>query len=599
MSLRSISIFLCIIFFHQIGSADQLPTPLLKMVADPPADPASRGWLLRDAAEGAAYLAHRLVSNDVTDQERKDVQEKIQATLDDLINDRLSDGTWWKPNNAPQGDPNLNRFVLTALLDTLWTLRQYSVFEQSWNQWASRIRSAMDFQIKVYRGQVSWDLGEKSPYIYPNQDILYALSSAISAKIFYDKIYSDEAEKAIQSIERNQMPGGGWHYIGSENESPIYHALVQAVLARYIDITNDARARLMLKRSAEYWRIVLSAQGVAEAWSDVWWKQNWLSIPSDVVYTSSVAAEDAELAAIAKTMATFEQRNPSKLMWAHAYTYFWKKKEAPTPLQSANRKLTMDPDRSGVHGRYDDWYFGLTKGRGLRNTFVGAMFSRYSDAAPLVAAFRGAQIIVKFGDKDRYQYSLSQKDDKTEITLQENHAFLSAEYLLQPNRINSDISVQDVDSPWKVRQIWAAGASGLIGTVELKAIRDTAASAVIGRLLLGPCAVVSEDNSTWRCGVLKVRVFELWGEAKVMPIGAAYPSQVDHWDGIEWKTRPQDVKKDDVYRYGVWVGPVGSPIPEYLSFLSEDAGWVARWKNGKTMQVGIVNDHLKITESQK
>lgn len=594
MNMQIATFALCMMLCHHVTSIAQTVIPALRAITAPPSDPAVRGWQLRDASEGAAYLAHKLVEDALPADERGVVQERLRSTLDDLTF-RLSDGAWWKPSNGSQGDPNLNRFVLTALLDTLWTLRKEPDFEASWHRWASRLRTAMDLQIKAYRGEVVWDWGATSAYRYPNQDVLYALSAAISAQLFSDKNYAAEAEKAIQSLQRNQMPGGGWHYIAGEAESPIYHALVQAVLARYVDVTGDSRARLMLERSVEYWHAVLSAQGVAEGWSDVWWKQNWLPIPSVVVRTAAIAANDAELTGIAQTMAARESRRPFRVTWAESYTQAWQKLPAPMPVLSSARTLAIDADHYGAHGRDGDWYFGVTKGRGLRNTFVGAMVSSGDDAMPLASAFRGAHVIVVDGNAARTQYALSQQTDRTELSIQSKRALLSARYQLQPKRINGVPSPQDVDSPWAVQQLWSAGSDGVMGSVELKAIRDNAATAVIGRLLFGPCPVIAEGPSTWRCGGMRIRVFEAWGEAKVTPIGAAYRSQVDQWEGIEWQTTLQGTQAGAVFRYRVWVGPVEAAMPNDLALVSD--GWVARWDGDRNFQARLLDGALRATES--
>lgn len=594
MNRLGAALALCLVYFHHVTGEAAAVIPVLQGVAEPPSDPSASGWKLRDAAEGAAYLARKLVDDTLPEDERTVVQERLRFTLDDLIN-RLSDGVWWSPNSAAQGDPNLNRFVLTALLDTLWTLREKPDFTASWHQWASRLRPAMDFQIQAYRGEVGWDWGAKAAYLYPNQDVLHALSSGISARLFADENYATEAEKAIQSLQRNQMPGGGWHYIAGENESPIYHALVQAVLARYVDVTGDSRARLMLGRSAEYWRAVLSAQGVAEGWSDVWWKQSWLPIPSVVVRTAAIAADDSELAAIAQTMLNRERRRPSQMTWAQAYTHTWQKMQAPAPAFSSAGTLVMDADQHGAHGRDGKWSFGVVKGRGLRNTFVGAMVESEDDVAPLVSAFRGAQIIVVDGDARRSQYTLSQQRDRVELSIQSKRALLSAQYELQPTRINGVPPPQDVNSPWAVRQLWSAGPDGVMGSVELKAIRDNAATAVIGRLPLGPCSVMPEGASTWRCGGMRIRVFESWGRTKITPIGSAYRSPVDRWDGIEWQMALEGAHAGAVFRYRVWVGPVEAAVPSDMELLPD--GWIARWGDDRSFRVRFFDGALQAAEN--
>lgn len=593
MNLLKAFLVACLCLCHHVSGAAQSMSSLLQSVPEPPSDINASAWKLRDAAEGAAYLAHVLVDDALPAHEITIAQKQLRFTLDNLIN-RLADGTWWTPASSIQGDPNVNRFVLTALLDALWIIRGEPDFSASWGQWKSKLRSAMDFQIRAYRGEVAWDWGAKAGYSYPNQDVLHTLSLSISARLFLDNFYAAEAEKAFLSLQRNQMPGGGWHYIAGENESPIYHALVQAVLARYVDITEDDRARSMLGRSAAYWRTVLSAQGVAEAWSDVWWKQNWLPIPSAVVRTAAIAANDSVLAAIAKKIFDRESQRAYRVTWADAYTYKWKKIQAPAYVAESATPLSIDVDQHGVHGRDGTWFFGVTKGRGLRNTFVGAMVESEDGVEPLVAAFRGAQVVVTDSGAERGKYSLSQQNDNVEISVRSNRALLFAQYQLQPARINGVPPPQDVDSPWSVRQLWSAGADGVMGTVELRAIRDNAAMSVTGRIPLGPCSVIPEGAATWRCGGMRVHIFESWGRTMINHVGAAYPSPVDRWDGIEWRADLNGVRAGDIFRYRVWVGPVSAKVPSAIEICLD--GWIARWGNDKSLRVQFLDGSIKSSE---
>lgn len=565
----------------------------LEQIIEPPSSGSNRGWQMRDSAESAAYLARAIADGAVPEEQSDAAKDHLRATIE-ILTARCESGAWWYPGTTLQGDPNLNRFVLTALLDALWTIRDDVKFSADHPRWLARLRPAMALQKEAYRGGIKWDWGANTEFRYPNQDALYALAFALAAKLFSEAAYAGEAEKAIQSLVRNQMQGGGWHYIAGESEVPIYHALVQAVLVRYLDVVDDVRVREMLRRSTEYWRVVLSSRGVAEGWSDVWWKQNWIPIPSAIVHISAIAGDDFILAAVAQTMKERERSQPPRISWAQAYTWSWRRLTIPPAKAGPDQYLTIDADQRGAHGRNGDWYFGVTKGRGLRNTFVGAMLE--SDGlSPLASTFRGAQIIVTDTNSASNEYALSQQTDQVVMSLKSRRAVLSAQYLLQPKRINGVPSPKDLDSPWEVRQLWSAGRDGLIGTIELKAAKHNAASAVIGRLPLGPCPVKADGPSTWSCGGMRIRVFEGWGSPKVVPLGAAYPSQVDRWDGIEWMHEVQGVKVGGIYRYGVWVGPAEASPPGSLVVVP--GGWDAHWDDGRALEVRLNGSDLTAVES--
>ena len=64
----------------------------------------------------------------------------------------------------------------------------------------------------------------------------------------------------MRKTVENLLPDGGLHYIGIENESPVYHALNLIIIGHYATLSHDPVAVKLLKDTANYWPLVLTAR---------------------------------------------------------------------------------------------------------------------------------------------------------------------------------------------------------------------------------------------------------------------------------------------------------------------------------------------------
>jgi hypothetical protein len=258
--------------------------------------------------------------------------------------------------------------------------------------------------------------------------------------------------------------------------------------------------------------------------------------------------------------------------------------------------LVVDRDIRGIRGKDRNWYYGLTEGTGLRNTFVGGMISSSASRPALRAAFRGAQIAVKVPRDARARpASLSQAVDRTVSALSEKgFGLLGARYTLQPPTAQRVPMPETPDSPWQVTQVWAAGSEGLLGTITLLSLTDNDAVLVSGRLPLGPGPVEQIDPSSWKCGPLKVRLYNKFGDPTIKPIGSAYPSPVSKWPGIEFSTPVNGMKQGERFQYSVWIGPDDRPEPQELVPQQDGTGWTVRWQGKAPLNVSFDPKALRI-----
>lgn len=540
-------------------------------------------------------IAEHLLSNvaGVTDaaESPRDSIPACKEVIGWLLAESGSKGTWWDPQSKKIGDPNINRFVLLPLIDAIYRL-QPSADDPDWAAWRAPLQAAVEFQVRAYEGKVDWDWGAQAGGQYPNQDVYYALILAIASRVFDEPRYQALADQMMDKLAANLLPNGAFYYIGRENDSPIYHALIQVVLARYYDITKNQKAYSLIRASSRYWRLSMSDEGQAEAWSDMWVKQMWLPIPAAALTVSAKASGDPEIKW--REQALLAVQKPTGGLFDVYAKGWW------DPTLAAKKPsphyLIVDPDIRGIRGRDRNWYYGLTEGAGLRNTFIGGMISSSTNRPALQAAFRGAQIAVKAsGDARSRPASLSQAVDRTVSALSEKgFGLLGARYTLQPPRAQRVPMPETPDSPWQVTQVWAAGSAGLLGTITLVALADNRAVLVSGRLPLGPGPVEQSGPSSWKCGPMKIRLYNKFGDPTIKAIGSAYPSPVTKWPGIEFSTPVNGMKQGDRFQYSVWVGPEDQPEPQELVPREDGTGWTVRWEGKAPLKVSFDPNALRI-----
>lgn len=554
-----------------------------------PPDFGTSAWVYRVVAEH--LLSSTAGSADAAKSPSGDSIFARREVISWLLAESGDEGIWWSPQSKKAGDPNVNRFVLLPLIDAVYRLHPLAGDDADWLAWRVPLQAAVEFQVRAYEGKVDWDWGGLAAGQYPNQDVYYALILAIASRLFDEPRYQALADQMLDKLAGSLMPNGAFHYIGHENESPIYHALVQEILGRYIEVTDDSKARSVLKKSAQYWRLVMSDEGVAEAWSDVWWKQNWLDIPAGALTLSAKASGDPELKW--RELQLLARQKPNGLFGAYARSAWDPTLAAKRP---SARYLVADTDIRGIRGKSGGWYYGLTAGRGLRNTFVGGMISSPSGDQALQAAFRGAQIEVKSAADNRKPFTLSQVSDRAVTAVSEQgFGLLGVRYTLQPPLINGVPRPETPDSPWQTTQVWAVGDKGVLGTITLLSLTDNDAVLLSGRLPLGPGPVVQTGPSSWKCGPLKVRLYGHFGTPIVKAMGSAFPSRVDTWPGIEISMPVRRMKRGDRYQYSVWIGPQDQPEPQELTPHEDGTGWTVRWKGETPLSVHFDPKALRIT----
>ncbi|MDH7568077.1 MAG: hypothetical protein QHJ73_00650 [Armatimonadota bacterium] len=556
----------------------QAPVPPFQ----PPAEVRS-AWQYRTVAEELVPLAFAAADSRSPHRGRADLVARAIALTDWLVEQCRSEGWWWR-ERPPDGDPNVNRFTLAPLLDGIRWLRQLPEGEAAWTRWRERLDAAVQLQKRAYRAEEPWDWGGLAGGAYVNQDAYYILIMALSARLYGRPADQNLAASMMRRVAANLLPDGGLHYIGQENESPVYHALNLVILGRYARLSGDPTALRALKRTANYWPLTLTAEGQPEYWSDVWWKQSWGYVWRDSLVIAAGATGDARNRWL--MWRALERSAPTDGGMGGVYAAeWWPGMDSGKPLPT--RFVVADRNMRGLRGRTGQWYFGVTAGRGLRNTFVGGLVTAPRHPTPLLAAFRGAQIHVLENERDFQGRWLSEANDRVALAFQPNTSgALGVRYTLQPSLINGVPTPKTPPSVWQVTQVWRAGVDGCLGMVALEATADAPAIAVAGRIGLGPRTVKPEGENTWRCGPLRVKILHGFGTLSPQPVPGYNMPRAQGLPGLEMlQPLTGGAKRGERFVYALWVGPESATPPDTLRLLPGDAGWVARWSDGRCVGV--------------
>ncbi|MCC7494503.1 MAG: hypothetical protein IT204_19250 [Fimbriimonadaceae bacterium] len=540
-------------------------------------EPPTNAWTYRGVAERLLSLTWAATDPASPHRGRADLVDHAVAVTSWLVARADPEGWWWQPGTLT-GDPNVNRFTLGPLLDAVRGLRTTAAGAAAWPRWQDRLNACVELQRRAYQGQVAWDWGGLAAGEYANQDVYYVLLMELSAQLWERPADRQLAREMLRRVASNLLPDGAIHYIGVEMESPIYHALDLIIIGRYATLTADPAALQLLRDTSSYYPLTCSAEGYPESWSDVWWKQNWGLPWRDGLIVAAGAIADARHRHLLWQNLRRQPPALQDLGTTYALPYWPGLDQGAAPPA---RWVAADRNIRGLRGRQDDWYFGVTQGRGLRNSFVGAMLTAPARLQPLLAAFRGAQVEVAVSDQPRGNLTLSQIDDRTALARQGDQAVaVAVRYRLQPRLINGVPTPATPDTPWQVTQLWRAAGDGIVGGVAVEAVADTPARSVVVRLALGPQRPVELDGQ-WTCGPLQIKLLQTFGTVSVQPVPHYTTPLEQTWPGLELRAELTGARAGQRWLAACWLGPPGAQPPREWLWLPAEAGFACQMADGR------------------
>lgn len=545
--------------------------------------PANHAWALAFSAadEQSPHLG------------REDLVSASIEAVDAVLAQLAPNGCW----TCSGQDPNADRFTLYRLMEAARLLGRLEAGEAALERWVAPLRRALDHQHAGFHERetaiVEADYGVRYARNYPNIDLLYALAMTLAGEVFDEAKYTESGRELIRAVGEKLLPDGGFSYIYNTNEAPVYHTLHVCLISRYHDLTGDEFAKEILARTAPYYPLTLSAEATPESWSAPWWKQNWQRFherpvePAPVMVTADYTGDARNRRLMWPAL---ERIDPTEFRRTRHCGFPWLCAVGHWPGDDEgdatdDEWFAPDANIRGFRARRGRHYWGFTQGRGQRTTWVGGMATD-PGSGYVLAALRGVQVHATVDGEERWMSGL---DDVTATGSAEDLAALGVRARLHaPLYANTD----DLGaSPCEVTQTWRLGTRGVAGMVAIEATQPC--EAITLRIALGPAAIERTEDGSWRCGPLRIAVYDAFAEPAVARW--ANPGDEAAWPTLEITLRGMDAVPG-VLRCGVWVGPEDADPPTEIAPLHAAEGFVMRDDDGGAAGVAFAPDEPATVE---
>lgn len=484
-------------------------------------DVPERRWTYWYAAQHLIGLAHAVTQDGCSDDAGL---EQARQALTRLMQ-RAPQGDWWG-GEAGNGDDNLDRLVLAGSFEANHLLLRC---DKGLSATALQsLRAAVLRQRSAYASA-----GPLNRYArqYANQDAALLLALVHADRLMPDLALAGTIESLIQALMAAQRRDGAFNYIGVENDTPHYHGLIVALLARAHALAPDARLQQMLERSGGYWSSVVSSAGVVEHWSSPWWKHYWTHPDMPGIRLSRCFAPADVHLQQAEAWASRAEQGETFTFQAYAAARI-DLAEGGSSVQSdrvASRATTPHWDRN-LHGfrgtTAEGMTWGLVVGAGVRDTFVGAAARGHAEDAPSVIG--AVELHVQRGAEDLF---LSTSDDAIQWSAASQGALeLRADYSPWPVTIHAPGFSAPARNGYHVSQRWTADGHRLHGQLTVSGL-DAEASATARLRFSGRLATASSAGR-WALDALIVKVADATGPLRLEPANVPAFSALKFVDAV-------------------------------------------------------------------
>lgn len=526
-------------------------------------------WTYASEANQALLSAWAAASDDSTLKGDK-TQIAYAVAMVDWLLENQKEGTWFFSRKWEAGDPNTDRFTLGPLADAVWYLRTLPGMDENWRRWEKPLKSCVDFQHRNWSNADKIDPDKlkawgKAATIYPNQDVFILHIMELAHRWWGDEGYKKSVDETLAGLRRQLLPDGAFRYIGPETECHTYHNLNLVWLARYLNLTDDPRARSLIVDSVGYYPSAMSNEAVPEYYTDCWWKHYWGDgAPTGPEIVAGLTG-DAQNKWLANRL--LERVGPGNGYQAIYAGMFYRGDVEEAPLR--DNYVEIDPNIDGPRGRFGNFYFAGTVGGGARDTFAGCMTTDPSRAAPLYGALMAANIEAEeggSGKRFRHCYYISGPDDITATKVVGDVGVLGARYTLRKPYINSVFDREVPPTDWQGTQVWLFTRHGLVGLVEIEALKAMSIMALRGELRFGPKEPLERvDKGVYQCGGLLCRVLDHnFDSMKVNPARGVYVFDPKGEMALNFRTRGSNYKAQPgrPLHYAAAVGPKDAPAAQ-------------------------------------
>jgi hypothetical protein len=445
---------------------------------------ADNEWKYPRVAEYAATTAFAFTCDQSKWHGRREAIDYTVAQMNWLIDAAVDDR--WYHLEARKGDPNIDRFTLLPVLETL----RFGLPDDQADRVRVKANAVLDRQIDEFGSGRKAFIGGA---LYPNMDVYYALIMALGYDLFDRDDCRAERDRYIRRLDEAMFLGGGWTYIDGTNECPMYHNINVSLCARMWMISGDATCRSMVERSVNYYPHVVTPAGVVEYHTDPWWKHAWspLGTPGPDIVASLTG--DGRNRTIGDAVRAHDEQEVPRLLLHHIYAAMLWRDVEPQPLPTS--VVWLDQNIQGPRGRFADWSWGATARYGS-DTIVGAMANDGQAALMAVTAQVG-------GDGDvglqRMAMGMTPRETRGETRIDGQVADFDVTYQLACFRSIWDAEPFPVR--WQCRQRWRMDEQGMTGRIEMTSLCDQSSPVPRVVVRFGRFGDLERiDAGTWRYG---------------------------------------------------------------------------------------------------
>jgi hypothetical protein len=431
--------------------------------------------------------------------DNNEILSQVEGELSRLI-DAAVDDRWYHLEQG-MGDRNIDRFTALPVFDILDLLGEKMSTDLREKTFA-KLDAVLQVQLKEF--------GEKGR-IYPNMDIYYCFLMWHGNRLFNRKEYEEEYLTYLERIEGAQFEDGGWTYIKGTTECIQYHDLNVSAIGHLARIGNNERAAAMIEKSVPYYKHAVSSAGIAEYYTDPWWKHCWEGFSCygpDIVASLTGDRQNRWIADLGRDNTWKDLITPAngKLLFFYYAASAWQDID-PEPVP--DNTVLYDKNINGPRGRFSDWLWAANSRYGC-DTAAAAMANYYKDDE--IVSLLGVSPEIPYRPdggvdeaNDRHALGLIPEEVKTATDIDNLKADFSITYMMSDHRTIWD--VEPFPLKWECTQKWVLGESSMTGTIKVTSLEEQMSPLPRIRIRWGTNGeVIDNDNDNFNYGPFTCKV---------------------------------------------------------------------------------------------
>ena len=389
-------------------------------------------------------------------------------------------------------DWNSERFILRELLDALYRLKTHALFPERMGEWLERVKMPVEYQYINYwfgPGQEYLPGWHHSAGYYANSDAKFMLVMGLAGKLLEEQKYLDRAHEFVGHLDNLMLIDGGFHYMYSENEIPVYHRINITSLARYWMVTKDEYALDVIKRTVDYYPLSFGNTGVTERTGFPYCKKEFgLSLDAGSAEIVAAVSGDERNKYLANKFFNKNSRNVIAID-------FWR--NDIDPVRPEDFHIFKDRNVNGIRGRFGDFSWVTIFGHGACvDGFVGTTVAPSNENSPV--KFSAMEMVtpevgVVVNNRETNAY-VTGREYNRDIIYNDGFSAIAVSYQLfvRWREFYNGRPVTGV--PWISNQLWLLLPDNVIGRIVTESMENQEVEYFRTRIGLAPFNAIVETG---------------------------------------------------------------------------------------------------------